>query len=329
MLETYGVPTQVEEAYFILQHHGPLDRDGLRVWLRQTPGIDEVLEGLERFGLASETPGKRWEAVDVDVALDHLDQRLNAAREAARKEVRETVQSAAHYETGTIEMLRGHDAIREKTWERLQAATESLEGFDLPPYMDDRGEEATSADGLREIAPEWSVLDQQKELRSIYDPRGFLNNDTKIREISVWIEHGEKARTASLNTKLMIVDHREAFIGMLATYGGPPEDVRSIYTDHPIILEALKAQFQTTWDHATPWPTPSAPGSAEDRRQRVMQCLMAGMGVDQIARQLNVKPRTVYRDKEKLRSDLDVGDDVQLGMRLREMRDGIVTPPLP
>lgn len=322
-LRDFGVPESIESGYLILRQQGPIDPDSLRVWL---PGldVDDVLRGFKEFGLAEEAEDGRWVAEDPQAVATRFRERT----ERLASDLEEAADSPLGV-VGSIEVLRGIQTINGFVKRRTNES-DLVQGFDLPPYINLRDDpEQMNAEGLRTIAPEWGVLDRGGRLQSVYDPSGYRGDPTKIKEISSFVAAGEEAKVAEVHTKLIIFDRVEVLVGFLRTYEkGDPENVLAMRTDHPIMVEALCAQFDTAWKKGTPWSDPESRTDADMRRSQLIRYLLSAFDKNDIAADLEVSPRTVDREIHNLMSYLGVEpyldrffSGVQVGLKLASSQD--------
>lgn len=323
-LQDFGVPEDVERAYYDLRDHGPASPRALQVWLPRRVDASTVLEQLKVFGMAAQIGDGRWLAEDWKVAVERVSERFIEQQQHRAREVMAAEQPSTA-STSMVQELVGIDEINNGyLWPGMANAQESVCAFDLPPYLNPREDPAKINDeGLTEIAAEWEPLKRGVEIRGIYDPSAFRNNPTKVREISEFVAQGEQSRWFPVNQKLIIIDRREVLIGQLETYSGPPEEVRALRTDHPVLVAHFNALWDETWAKAFPWkPPPGESADPDDKTEFAYQCILAGATDSaSLARMMGLSDRQARRYFVDVMDELGAANQVELGKIIQSTLD--------
>lgn len=321
-LQEWGVPEDVEQAYHALRNHGPATARSLQIWLRRDIEAEPTLEKLGELGMAVSVDG-RWTAEDWRTAVANVHRRYSDEQDKRAREVMATEQSPDRTDASQIDALVGVDEINEYLNPCMESAKESIRGYDVPPYVNPRGEQdIASEDRLSEVAAEWEPLNRDIPTYCVYDPSVF-RDPTKVREIIMFGRRGEFQRWYPINQKLIIVDHREVLIGQIETYHGPPEDVRALRTDHPILVAHFNALFDDTWAKAFPWkPPPAGDDDTRSKKEFAYQCILAGASDSvSLARMMGLSERQAKRYLADVMKELGAETAFELGKIIQSTLD--------
>jgi DNA-binding CsgD family transcriptional regulator/sugar-specific transcriptional regulator TrmB len=281
-----GIGAEAEDLYLRL-----LETTGATAYqLGARAGIGEqraaaALEFLLGLGLVDRpVPGQdRWTAAAPDLALEELLLRREVELRRARGRITELMRTYRQARTGSgvgelVEVVTGREAIAE-LWRGLQRGVrEQVRILDKPPY-------------IRRADPETehALLARGVELRVVYESR-VLREPERLPEIRAFIRGGEQARVLpDLPLKLAVVDSRWALLPVSAG-----TELQNVLLIRPsALLDALIGLFELHWSHAMRFPDDER--EPEDRHQRLLALLAAGLTDESIARQLGVSTRTVQR----------------------------------
>jgi len=131
---------------------------------------------------------------------------------------------------------------------------------------------------------------------------------------------GENVRVVEgkLSHKLIVIDDNLALVA-LGPYGSPCLFVRDAG-----VVGAFAALFDAYWAQGSPW-TPGAtspPPQATTARERVLECLAAGLKDEAIARRLGMSVRTIRRHVSALMHELGASTRFAAGVAV--VRQGMV-----
>lgn len=316
MLTTVGLDEVTERIYRELLRRPSASSHELAASTGGTASqTGRALGRLERFGLARRVDGKRFVPINPETALPALVQRRRAELEAdlnlVQADISDLIQdyrsgAMEAHPAGLIEVLTGGEAIRQRTMELWDTATEEILCFDQEPSM-------SSLDpGFDEILAEQPVLDRGVRIRAIYS-REALELPRRLELVSRLVQLGEEARMLEqLPIKLRIYDRETAVLPLVA-------DSRS-YQNVAIIhrsalLDALIALFEASWAVAVPFgpPEPAVEPDDPDQDLLVVQMLAAGLKDQAIGRQLGVSTRTASRRVVRVLERLGVSTRFQAG----------------
>ncbi|MCJ1676160.1 helix-turn-helix transcriptional regulator [Streptomyces sp. APSN-46.1] len=194
-----------------------------------------------------------------------------------------------------------------KTWD---SAREQIRQFDSPPYFPI----PTATDEAL------ATLARGVTQRVVYS-RQSLEVPGRLAEcIEPCVAAGEQARVApSVPVKLIIIDDEYALVSL---------SIKEVDTHHTMLVvqpsglfTALVALFEHTWQGALPFhgaaPTPRRLHPAD---RRLLALLSAGVTDTEIARQIGISRRTLYRRIEVLMTRL--GAATRFQMALQAQRHG-------
>jgi hypothetical protein len=207
-----------------------------------------------------------------------------------------------------IKILVGRESIVAAHRELLDSAKRELCFFDKAPYVQVRP--GVTEEDLRD-APEWRALDRGVNLRVVYHP-GF--DPDRLTELGLFARKGERARTAPVPMKLILVDSHTALIPSMRSYN-PGHELRASIVRHALLVEALQWLFEAVWDASVPIMA-SFSADHDPRRQMLVSLLMTGSTDSAIANTLNINVRSVRRWISELMDELGVTTRLQLGAAL-------------
>jgi DNA-binding CsgD family transcriptional regulator/sugar-specific transcriptional regulator TrmB len=312
MLQPLGISAEAESAYVAL---GPLTSasvDELAKLTGTTP--DEVrytLEELRRLGLATESTLGHWRALPLLDVVNHLKaQRLSEIELAsvAAESLESHLLAAGESQDDEIKILVGRESIVAAHRELLDSAKREICFFDKGPYVQARPD--VTEEGLQD-EPEWRALERNISLRVVYHP-GF--DPDRLTELGLFARKGERARTAPVPMKLILVDSHTALIPSMRSYN-PGHELRASIVRHALLVEALQWLFEAVWDASVPIMT-SFSADSDPRRQMLVSLLMTGSTDSAIANTLGINVRSVRRWISELMDELGVTTRLQLGAAL-------------
>jgi len=312
MLQPLGISAEAESVYVAL---GPLTSasvDELAKLTGTTP--DEVrytLEELRRLGLATESTLGHWRALPLLDVVNHLKaQRLSEIELAsvAAESLESHLLAAGETQDDEIKILVGRESIVAAHRELLDSAKREICFFDKGPYVQPRPD--VTEEALQD-EPEWRALERNISLRVVYHP-GF--DPDRLTELGLFARKGERARTAPVPMKLILVDSHTALIPSMRSYN-PGHELRASIVRHALLVEALQWLFEAVWDSSVPIMT-SFSADSDPRRQMLVSLLMTGSTDSAIANTLGINVRSVRRWISELMDELGVTTRLQLGAAL-------------
>jgi sugar-specific transcriptional regulator TrmB/DNA-binding CsgD family transcriptional regulator len=311
MLQPLGISAEAEAVYVAL---GPLSSasvDDLAKLTGATPDeVRDTLEELRRLGLATES-STSWRPLPLLDVINQLKvQRLSEIEMAsvAAEALNSNLLAAGETRNDEIKILVGRESIVAAHRELLDSAKRELCFFDKAPYVQVRPD--VTEEGLRD-APEWRALDRGVNLRVVYHP-GF--DPDRLTELGLFARKGERARTAPVPMKLILVDSHTALIPSMRSYN-PGHELRASIVRHALLVEALQWLFEAVWDASVPIMA-SFSADHDPRRQMLVSLLMTGSTDSAIANTLNINVRSVRRWISELMDELGVTTRLQLGAAL-------------
>jgi sugar-specific transcriptional regulator TrmB/DNA-binding CsgD family transcriptional regulator len=311
MLQPLGISAEAEAVYVAL---GPLSSasvDDLAKLTGATPDeVRDTLEELRRLGLATES-STSWRPLPLLDVVNHLKvQRLSEIEMAsvAAEALNSNLLAAGETQDDEIKILVGRESIVAAHRELLDSAKHELCFFDKAPYVQVRPD--VTEEGLRD-APEWRALERGVNLRVVYHP-GF--DPDRLTELGLFARKGERARTAPVPMKLILVDSHTALIPSMRSYN-PGHELRASIVRHALLVEALQWLFEAVWDASVPIMA-SFSADHDPRRQMLVSLLMTGSTDSAIANTLNINVRSVRRWISELMDELGVTTRLQLGAAL-------------
>jgi sugar-specific transcriptional regulator TrmB len=311
MLQPLGISAEAEAVYVAL---GPLSSasvDDLAKLTGTTPDeVRDTLEELRRLGLATES-STSWRPLPLLDVVNHLKvQRLSEIEMAsvAAEALNSNLLAAGESQDDEIKILVGRESIVAAHRELLDSAKRELCFFDKAPYVQVRPD--VTEEGLQD-APEWRALDRGVNLRVVYHP-GF--DPDRLTELGLFARKGERARTAPVPMKLILVDSHTALIPSMRSYN-PGHELRASIVRHALLVEALQWLFEAVWDASVPIMS-SFSADHDPRRQMLVSLLMTGSTDSAIANTLTINVRSVRRWISELMDELGVTTRLQLGAAL-------------
>jgi sugar-specific transcriptional regulator TrmB/DNA-binding CsgD family transcriptional regulator len=311
MLQPLGISAEAEAVYVAL---GPLSSasvDDLAKLTGATPDeVRDTLEELRRLGLATES-STSWRPLPLLDVINQLKvQRLSEIEMAsvAAEALNSNLLAAGETRDDEIKILVGRESIVAAHRELLDSAKRELCFFDKAPYVQVRPD--VTEEGLRD-APEWRALGRGVNLRVVYHP-GF--DPDRLTELGLFARKGERARTAPVPMKLILVDSHTALIPSMRSYN-PGHELRASIVRHALLVEALQWLFEAVWDASVPIMA-SFSADHDPRRQMLVSLLMTGSTDSAIANTLNINVRSVRRWISELMDELGVTTRLQLGAAL-------------
>ncbi|KJK56616.1 helix-turn-helix transcriptional regulator [Saccharothrix sp. ST-888] len=281
-----GIGADAEELYLRLLDAGSASAQQLGSWVGlNTERSVAALESLADHGLVERPAGgqRRWTAAAPDVALEELLLQREVELRRARGRINELMRTYRRRQSGMgelVEVISGRESIAE-LWRSLQLGVrEQLRVLDRPPYI-------RRTDPKTELA----VLGRGVAMRAVYDSR-VLREPERVAEIRTFVRGGEQARVLpELPLKLALIDSRWALLPVSAG-----TELQNVLLVRPSsLLDALIGLFELYWSHAMRFPATDTEAEPEDRHQRLLNLLAAGLTDESIARQLGVSTRTVQR----------------------------------
>ena len=311
MLQPLGISAEAEAVYVAL---GPLSSasvDDLAKLTGTTPDeVSDILAELRRLGLATQS-SMSWRPLPLLDVVSHLKaQRLSEIEMAsvAAEALNSNLLAAGETQDDEIKILVGRESIVAAHRELLDSAKRELCFFDKAPYVQVRPD--VTEEGLRD-APEWRALERGVNLRVVYHP-GF--DPDRLTELGPFARKGERARTAPVPMKLILVDSHTALIPSMRSYN-PGHELRASIVRHALLVEALQWLFEAVWDASVPIMA-SFSADNDPRRQMLVSLLMTGSTDSAIANTLNINVRSVRRWISELMDELGVTTRLQLGAAL-------------
>ncbi len=312
MLQALGVSPEAESCYAHLFALKTATAEQLVDDRTDTASVIEMLEHLQDLGLATPVDDGGWQAIPLPEAVRVLRARRHADLDAAVLAADSFhLRLVAGNDSGTdgIQAIIGRPEVQGTMNRICSAAKTEIAAFDKPPYVTSR---PPAVEWLESNSAEYQALDRGVSIRSVYHP-GF--NSDRLQELSLFIRHGERARTGDVPMKLVLVDHDVALIPSPISYAADQE-VRATLIRHPILVEALQSLFEAVWDRSVSIVANDEGMSRDPRRGSLINLLMTGATDVAIASQLGVTERSVRRWIAEMMDELDVQTRLQLGAAL-------------
>ncbi len=316
MLQALGVSPEAEHCYVHLFAMKVADLDDI-VAAAAGEGHDRaytmtLLEHLRELGLATPVDDHTWQAIPLPEAVRVLRARRTADLEAAilaADSFHLRLVAGADSGTDGIQAVVGPAEVQ-TTMDRICAeARLQICAFDKPPYVTAR---PPSIEWLREHSAEYQALGRGVDVRGVYHP-GF--DTDRLEELSLFVRHGEQARSGDVPMKLVLVDQDVALIPAPTSYTADQE-VRATLVRHPILVEALQSLFEAVWDRSLAIVATESGVQGDPRRGALVNLLMTGATDVAIASKLGVTERSVRRWVAEMMDELDVRTRLQLGAAL-------------
>ncbi|MFC4336649.1 helix-turn-helix transcriptional regulator [Salininema proteolyticum] len=306
-LSALGLSPLQERLYRTLVDVGPHTSTLLADRLSLTEDdISPSLGRLSDLGLVLPHDG-RWAASAPEPALRAL---LNNRRDAlsrAEEAVARLAEAFRHSPSAgsirdLVEVVSGTDAVRQRFIQVQRSAEDLLQAFVKPEHV------AISA---ADNSAEGEALERGVEYRVVVE-RTMLDRPGVVTDIRETIAAGERIRAVdSLPLRMVIADRSLALVPLSAV--GEPG---AVVVHAGGLLDALVALFESTWDRGYDLALdPAGQGTEHDALdQGIITLLGQGLGDKQIARQLEVSPRTVQRRLRQLMDTAGASTRFQLGL---------------
>lgn len=311
MLQPLGVSAEAEAAYVALAPLSSASVDEMAKLTGTTPDeVRDTLEELRRLGLATES-STSWRSLPLLDVTPHLKaQRLSEIEMAsvAAEALQSHLLAAGETQDDEVKILVGRESIVAAHKELLDSAKREMCFFDKPPYVQARPD--VTEEALQD-EPEWRALERNVSLRVVYHP-GF--DPDRLTELGLFAQKGERARTAPVPMKLILIDSHTALIPSMRSYN-PGHELRASIVRHALLVEALQWLFEAVWDASVPIMS-SYSADNDPRRQMLVSLLMTGSTDSAIANTLNINVRSVRRWISELMDELGVTTRLQLGAAL-------------
>ncbi len=320
MLQPLGISAEAEAAYVALAPLSSASVDELSKLTGTTPDeVRDTLEMLRRMGLATESSAS-WRALPLLEVTGHLKaQRLSEIEMAsvAAEALQSHLLAAGETQDDEVRVLVGRESIMAAHGELFDSAKREVCFFDKGPYVHARPDVTEEA---LEIEPEWRALERGVSLRVVYHP-GF--DPDRLTELGLFARKGERARTAPVPMKLILIDSHTALIPSMRSYN-PGHELRASIVRHALLVEALQWLFEAVWDSSVPIMSFYSADN-DPRRQMLVSLLMTGSTDSAIANTLDINVRSVRRWIAELMDELGVTTRLQLGaalVRSENLRSG-------
>jgi DNA-binding CsgD family transcriptional regulator len=322
-LAALGLSGAEEAAYELLVSRPPSTLTELLPEWTGAEDLADVLQALADKGMVLRTthperPSSgdvgtqevRFEAVDPDVAVEPLlvasEQRLEAARDEARRLAALHREQMLGPDRSVIELICGDEPLRQRVTQVKRAARRQLRC--LSPYRQAKyGAEET----------ELELLARGVACRAIYDRAAVERPGTLAGAERAARAGGQTRVLPRVPLEMYLADDRLALLP-LATAA---ED-RTAVVIHPSgLLDALGDLFEGLWQRALPLGLATEPASAaaeplaEPERQRITALMLSGLTDQAIAHQLGVSYRTVQRRIASLMDELGASTRFQAGVQ--------------
>lgn len=311
MLQPLGVEPEAEAVYRRL---APMNSASAAALSEGEPveQVTQLLEELTQLGLVVSDDEDVWRAVPLPAALRALRERRVAEMDStvtAAETIYTRLVAANDSDSDGVRAIIGRDDVQATMNMITDQAGVEVCAFDKPPYVTSR---SATIEWLEQNSAEWNALSRGVGIRGVYHP-GFDN--TRLSEMSLFIQHGERARTGDVPMKLVVVDAEIAFIPSPLSYVSGQE-VRATLVRHPIMVEALQSLFDAVWDRSLAVVVSGGNVVRDPRRSLLVHMLMTGTTDVAIASQMGVTERSVRRWISELMSELEVQTRLQLGAAL-------------
>lgn len=317
MLEVVGLGETEEKLYLALLSRPGTTQNEIAEVIQQPAGvIEDALASLEEMGLLVRVPEEevRFMPTRPDVAIEGLIQRRQADLAEVRLYATRLFDEYRHGREESsivelIELVRGRNAVHERSLQLQRAATSEVISLSKPPYA--------SPTVINEVEPE--LLSRGISYRFIYNHEALAIPDL-VAGLKRDIEAGEQARVlAQLPLKLLVADRQAGIVPLSST----KDEVDSALVVHSSwLLEALLFVFETLWERAVPlrsltedeqleWsdgPTPD--------QLRMLELLAAGLTDEAIASHLEIGVRTLHRRLSSVMRLLGAENRFQVGYEI-------------
>lgn len=311
MLSDLGLSTDDEAAYLALLSAHQLSQAQLSATLHWSrTRVEKALAALTAKALISTSADHppRFAAIAPDVAIESLcQQRIESAKQArqAIPDLMRRFWTAQRdvVDVDFIEIVLSAQEGLQRVDQLQRAARRSVRGIDRPPYADNPSVINTA---------ELDRIPSGVEYRAIYD-QSVVEMPERWPDIQASIAAGEQARVlAGIPFKVTLYDDWGATMPVVNQAG----EVMALMIVHKSpLLEGLSALFEAYWERALPLSSEPQSGQ-DDRQERLITLLSAGMSDAAIRRTLGVSASTVQRDIRDLMSKLGVATRFQAGLQL-------------
>lgn len=286
--------------------------------------LAEVLRTLAAKGIVLRTSSpERFEAVDPDVAVEPLlvvaEQRLEAAREEARRLAALHREHVLGPDRSVVELIRGGEPLRQRITQVKRAARRQLRC--LSPFRH-------AHRGTDDI--ELELLVRGVACRTLYDRAAVERPGALAAAERLAAAGGQTRVLPQVPLEMYLADDRIALLPLETS----TEDQTAVVIHPSGLLDALGNLFEGLWQRALPLGLAGgpAPGAAEPvaepDRQRITALLLSGLTDQAIAHQLGVSYRTVQRRIASLMDELDASTRFQAGVQAAiRARSGTGLPP--
>ncbi|WP_433335423.1 hypothetical protein [Spirillospora sp. CA-294931] len=314
-LRRLGVGPDAATAYLALLELAPIAPDGLAAAI----GLDErrlaaACDELAETGLAHTVSGAVVPvppAAGLEILRRHRAAELDESRIAVAGAFESFRRTRLEYDNDLVEVVTG-DGIGLRLRQAWASARKQIRQFDSPPYFPIP---SATQDALATLA---RGVDQ----RVIYS-RDSLEQPGYIADcIEPFIEAGEQARVLpSVPVKLVIIDDAYALVSL--SIKEADRHTTMLVVQPSGLLSALTALFELSWHNALPFHGSAIrPQRLLPADRRLLALLAAGVPDDDIARELDVSRRTLFRRMEILMARL--GATTRFQMALQAQRRGWV-----
>lgn len=319
MLEAVGLRESEERIYrFVLGRPGISLHELVAVSGQKRRDVEETVASLEAQGLVSRIPDEeiRLTAAPPDIAIEGLIQRRQAQLAEARLHAAQLTQEFRHAQEEAsvvelIELVRGREAVHQRSLQVQRSATKEVMGLSKPPYA------APSV--INETERE--VLARGVTYRTIYN-RDALEIPHLLEELEVDMEAGEQSRVlAELPMKLLIADRRVGLVPLNIT----EQQIDSALIVHSSwLLEAMVIVFESCWNRAVPLRSlrrgdgtlgAEDAGSPPAQDLRLLELVAAGLTDGAVASQMRIGVRTLHRRMNRLMKMLGAETRFQAGFQ--------------
>jgi sugar-specific transcriptional regulator TrmB len=319
MLAAIGLDERHESAYRALVAVGAADVPDLarRLILGETD-TERVLRGLERHGLAAQSPARpgRWVAAPPGVALGalltqrrhELEQAELAAALLAEEYRAAAAEPAVH---DLVEVVIGAAAVTQRFLQLQLGATDEVcalvTGSPVAVTgMENEAEAQAAERGVRyRVVLERAVLDRPEGMTEL---TAALGRDEQVRVVD------------QVPTKLVVVDRTLALVPLTSHTAEPA----ALVVHGSGLLELLSGLFESVWRDALPLRigasgvTEQGPDGPDAADLEILSLLLAGLTDASVAKQLDLGLRTVQRRVKRLMELAGVSTRLQLGWHAYE-----------
>jgi sugar-specific transcriptional regulator TrmB len=319
MLVAVGLDETHESAYRALVAVGAADLPDLarRLTLGEAD-TERVLRGLERHGLAAQSPARtgRWVAAPPGVALaalltqrrHELEQAELAAALLAEEYRAAAAEPAVH---DLVEVVIGAAAVTQRFLQLQLGATQEVcalvTGDPVAVTGRENEAEAQAAErGVRyRVVLERAVLDRPEGMTEL---TAALGRDEQVRVVD------------QVPTKLVVVDRTLALVPLTSHTAEPA----ALVVHASGLLELLSGLFESVWRDALPLRlgasgvTEQDPDGPDAADLEILSLLLAGLTDASVAKQLDLGLRTVQRRVKRLMELTGVTTRLQLGWHAYE-----------